>query len=55
MMLLICYVLYIMVKGKELKNDDGSRAYFSVQYYTLCAVLMEKCAVLNAKMCSFEI
>ena len=30
------------------------RAYFSVQYCTLCAVLMEKCAVLNAKMCSIE-
>ena len=34
-------------------HDD--RAYFSVQYCTLCAVLTEKCAVLNAKMCSIEI
>ena len=31
-----------------------SRAYFSVQYCTLCAVLMAKCA-LNVKMCSIEI
>ena len=31
------------------------RAYFSVQYCTLCAVLMAKCAVLNVKMCSIEI
>ena len=27
----------------------------SVQYCTLCAVFMEKCAVLNAKMCRIEI
>jgi hypothetical protein len=32
-----------------------SRAYFSVQYCTLCAVLNKKCAVLNAKVCSIEI
>ena len=31
------------------------RAYFSVQYCTLCAVLIKKCAVLNAKVCSIEI
>ena len=33
---------------------DQPRAYFSVQYCTLCAVLMKKCAVLDAKMCSIE-
>ena len=32
-----------------------SRAYFNVQYCTLCAVLMAKRAVLNVKMCSIEI
>ena len=33
----------------------STRAYFSVQYCTLCAVLIEKCAVLNMKLCSIEI
>ena len=32
-----------------------TRAYFSVQYCTLCAVLIKKCAVLNMKLCSIEI
>ena len=31
------------------------QTYFSVQYCTLCAVLMEKSAVLNMKMYSIEI
>ena len=33
------------------ENFTLSRAYFSVQYYTLCAVLILKCAVLISKMC----
>ena len=32
-----------------------SRSYFSVQYCTLCVVLIEKCTVLNLKMCSIGI
>ena len=39
----------------KLQGKLYHRAYFSVQYCALCAVLMEKCAVLNAKMCSIEI
>ena len=31
------------------------RAYFSLQYCTLCAVLVGKFAVLNVKVCSIEI
>ena len=42
-------------KPSVLASMHARRAYFSVQYCTLCAVLMAKCAVLNVKMCSIEI
>ena len=52
----------LQTRSKSVKSKLGflavrsvhylGRAYFSVQY---CAVLMKKCAVLDAKMCSIEI
>ena len=47
------FMLHLFVHGAPLRAK--SRAYFSVQYCTLCAILMEKCAVLNAKMGSIQI
>ena len=42
-----CERFHIHLFGQEFKLY--TRAYFSVQYCTLCAVLTGKCAVLNAK------
>ena len=42
-------------KTKEPKSTTRRVVYFSVQYCTLCAVLIGKCAVLNVKVCSIEI
>ena len=48
---LTCYE----TQGQYIEDITRCRAYFSVQYCTLCAVLIEKCAVLNMKLCSIEI
>ena len=44
-----------LIISRYIKRNISAQAYFSVQYYTLCEVLIEKCAVLNLIVCSTQI
>ena len=44
---------YLYTIGK--RTSTCSMAYFSMQYCTLYAVLVGKCAVLNLKLCGIRI